>query len=248
VTTTEPGRHLALDGSFNFRDIGGYRTTDGLTTRWRRVFRADGPHDLTEADAAVLGELGITTILDLRTVDESAERGQWTAHVGNATYHHLPMTDVLPDEVELGTWTDPVRVGEHYVDLTVRGAGAISAAIRTLADDAALPAMFHCSAGKDRTGVLAALLLGFLGVPDETIVADYALSRDAMRRMLTWLEGRVPDRSQLDKYAPAIQAAEPESMSVFLTRLRERYDSFDGVARSLGVERAVVDLRNALLT
>src|SRR5262245_54031935 len=69
VTTTEPDRHLALDGCFNFRDLGGYATSDGRVTRWRRLFRADGPHALTEADAAVVAELDLTTILDLRTGD-----------------------------------------------------------------------------------------------------------------------------------------------------------------------------------
>ena len=107
--------------------------------------------------------------------------------------------------------------------------------------------MFHCSAGKDRTGVLAALLLGALGVPDETIVADYSLSRDAMERMLVWLQERAPDPETLARFAPAIRAAEPVAMEVFLAGLREQFGSFDDYFSSLGVADAVTTLRATLL-
>ncbi len=120
-------------------------------------------------------------------------------------FHHLPMIDVLPEERELREWTDPAYVGRHYGEMRERAPGAIAQAITILAAPESLPAMFHCSAGKDRTGVLAALLLGALGVPDETIVADYSLSRDAMERMLVWLQERAPDPETLARFAPAIR-------------------------------------------
>jgi protein-tyrosine phosphatase len=247
VTTTEPSRLLALEGAFNFRDLGGYATADGRITRWRRLFRADGPHALTPADAEVLAGLGIVSIVDLRTADEAGQRGKWHVHVGNATYHHFPMLDVLPDEEELSGWDDPIRVGTHYLDMAARASDAIGATIRTLAQPASLPAMFHCSAGKDRTGVLAALLLGLAGVPDDTIIADYALSREAMVRMLTWLRARVEDPEQLERYAPAVRAAEPEAMAVFLAGLRTQYGSFDAFASALAVDDVVDALRAQLL-
>ena len=127
-----------------------------------------------------------------------------------------------------------------------RAPGAIAQAITILATPASLPAMFHCSAGKDRTGVLAALLLGALGVPDETIVADYSLSRDAMERMLVWLQERAPDPETLARFAPTIRAAEPVTMEVFLAGFREQYGTFDDYFASLGLADAVATFRRDL--
>ena len=248
TTPADALRHLTLEGSFNFRDLGGYETLDGRSVQWRRLFRADGPHALTAADAQLLGDLGLNTVIDLRTVDESQERGRWQDHVGDVMVHHLPMTDVLPDEVELREWTEAVNVGNTYLRMAHTGAPAIGGAIAALAEPDALPAMFHCSAGKDRTGVLAAVVLGLLGVPDETIVADYALSGAAMTRMLEWLRGRATDPEVLERFAPAVLSAEPVAMRVFLTGLREEWGSFDAYAAALGLGSEVTALRATLLT
>jgi protein-tyrosine phosphatase len=253
MTTTGPNgqldnpRLVVLEGSFNFRDLGGYETLDGRTVRWRRLFRADGPHALTASDAHVLGELGLETVIDLRTVDETEQRGRYHDSVGAATFHHLPMTDVLPEEAELREWVDAAYVGDHYARIARRGASAIAAAISIMSSPDALPAMFHCSAGKDRTGVLAAIVLGLLGVPDETIVADYSLSRDGMDRMLAWLRERAADPTELERYAPAIRSAEPTAMRVFLAGLRDQYGSFDGYAAALGLAGEVTSIRAAVL-
>jgi protein-tyrosine phosphatase len=250
VTATPAGdtRVLTLDGCFNFRDLGGYETVDGRSVRWRRLFRADGPHALTDADARTLGGLGIATIIDLRTIDETEQRGRWHDHLARAAYHHLPMTDVLPDEAEMMKWVEAAHIGDHYGKIASRGTNAIAASLRLLGDDTTFPAMFHCSAGKDRTGVLAAIVLGLLGVPDETIVDDYALSREAMERMWVWLRANATDPEQLDRYAPAVRSAEPLTMRVFLDGLREEYGSFERYAAALGLGDADVDaLRAALL-
>jgi protein-tyrosine phosphatase len=240
-------RVLALEGCFNFRDLGGYETSDGRSVRWRALFRADGPHALTAADVSTLSELGVATIIDLRTVDEAAQRGRWQDHIDRAVSHHLPMTDVLPDEAELLQWVEAAHIGDHYGAIADRGANAITAAIRILARDGALPAMFHCSAGKDRTGVLAAIVLGLLGVPDETIVADYALSREAMERLWEWLRANATDIEQLERYAPAVRSAEPLTMRVFIERLRDEYGTFENYAGALGLTDEVAVLRTALL-
>ena len=150
----------------------------------------------------MLGDLGLATVIDLRTVDEAEQRGQYRERVGAAVFHHLPMLDVLPEARDLEEWTDPAYVGRHYGQMRDDAPGTIAQAFGILAQPESLPAMFHCSAGKDRTGVLAALLLAALGVPDETIVADYALSRDAMDRMLMWLQERATDPETLAPSAP----------------------------------------------
>jgi protein-tyrosine phosphatase len=248
VADTIADRTLSLGGCFNFRDLGGYVTTDGRQIRWRRLFRADGPHALTADDIAIVGDLGLATVLDLRTVDEAADRGRWSDVVGTAVLHHFPMMDVLPVDRELEGWSEATRVARHYGEMLERGAPAIAQALELLARQSTYPAMFHCSAGKDRTGVLAALVLGLVGVPDETIVADYALSRQAMARLLEWLRQTVEDPARLERYAPAVLAAQPEVMAEFLDIVSERYGGFDRYANALGVPDAAEALRSALLS
>jgi protein tyrosine/serine phosphatase len=236
-------RFFTLEGCFNFRDAGGYATTDGGRVRWRRLFRAGGPYGLTERDVVAVERLAISTVIDLRTDDE-AERGRYAARA----MHHLPMTDVLPTDAELESWTDPLVVGERYFEMASGARRMIADALTVLADPAALPVLMHCSAGKDRTGILVAIVLGLLHVGDDDIVGDYALSAPAMRDLLAWLERTAPDaREQVVRKAPAILAAEPEAMRHFIARLRDEHGSFEGYAEAIGVESVVPYLRDALV-
>ena len=124
----------------------------------------------------------------------------------------------------------------------------LTSAIHSLATGGALPAVLHCSAGKDRTGVLSALLLAFLGVADETIVADYALSAAAMERLLERLKAEYPEAQEaVERYAPAILHVVPETMEQFLADLRSRYGTYDELAASLDVTEAVATLRSTVL-
>lgn len=241
-------RHLRFDGCFNFRDLGGYRTTDRHTLRSRRLFRADGPHALTDADGAMLRSLSVTTVLDLRTTDEAAERGHYATALPGVVAYPLPMTDVLPDVDELPTWTDPEVVADRYFEMLVGGHEAICESLAILTDPDAYPAMMHCSAGKDRTGILSAVILGILGVPDETIVEDYALSGPAMVLLVEHLQRTYPDaHERLDRLAPALIAAEPEAMRGFLTRVSTEFGSFGDYLDVLGMASAVPYLRANLI-
>jgi protein-tyrosine phosphatase len=248
VSEWETSRHIPLEGCFNFRDIGGYTSTDGREVRWRRLFRAGGPHALTAADVEALRPLGVITIIDLRTRDEAEERGAYTPHVDARAVHTLPMTDVLPPPDEMVGWVDPAYVADRYFEMLRDGSNAIATTLTLLADAGTYPAMMHCSAGKDRTGILVAIVLGLLGVSDEQIVADYALSGPAMHAMLAYYERTIPEgRERMAQYAPAILAAEPDAMVRLIARIRSEFGSFDGYAAALGVEDAVPPIRAALL-
>jgi protein-tyrosine phosphatase len=241
-------RVLELEGCFNFRDLGGYRTRDGRSVKWQRLFRADGLHRLTDADLAQLAELGLATVIDLRTDQELEEVGRIAWPAPGLAYHHLPMLDVLPDRTTYPAWVDVSYVADRYEAMLEKGASAVGEALAILTDPAAYPAVFHCAAGKDRTGLLAAVVLGLLGVSDEDIIADYALSQLAMTRMLEWLRAERPEvGEQIEGSAAAIVTAEPDTMSLLLGRLRDRHGSFAGYADSLGVGSAVVRLQEALL-
>ena len=155
-------------------------------------------------------------------------------------YVHLPLMDILPATEELPSWREASYVAPRYTYMVAEAAPALTRAIEVLAAPGALPAVFHCSAGKDRTGVLSALILAFLGVPDETIVEDYALSGPAMVDLLEHLKAEYPDAADaVQEHAPAILRVMPESMEEFLAQMRGTYGSFDALAERLGVVDAV---------
>jgi protein-tyrosine phosphatase len=248
VPAAEPSRTLVFDGCFNFRDLGGYPTVDGRRTRWRRLFRADGLSRLTEGDMAALGALGIVTVIDLRTDLEADTQGRFPEDVEGVDYHHLPLTDTLPGEEETPEWDRAGFVSARYLAMLSEGTATVSAAVGLLADPDRHPAVFHCSVGKDRTGVLSALVLGFLGVPDEIIVEDYALSYDAMLLILQHLKERYPAADDIvERYRPVILSAEPASMAGFVAGVRATYGSFDALADVLGLRTEVETLRAEFL-
>jgi protein-tyrosine phosphatase len=243
-----PSRTLGFEGCVNFRDLGGYATTDGRTVAWRRIFRADGLHKLTASDRAQLIELGLATVIDLRTLDEAKQRGSFPVDDVPVRYVALPLTDVLPATEDLPDWGEAAYVATRYGAMVSEGGPVLTEAIQVLATGGSLPAVMHCSAGKDRTGVLSALLLAFLGVPDETIIADYALSAAAMGRLLERLKAEYPDAvDEVLKYAPAVLHVVPETMEQFLAELRLEYGSYAELAEFLGVTESVEALRTSLL-
>jgi protein-tyrosine phosphatase len=244
----DPSRHLSLVGCFNFRDLGGYRAAGGRRTRWRRLFRADGLTRLTDEDRDIVRALGVVTVIDLRTVLEVETQGRFASLVDGVQYHHLPLTDTLPGEEQAPEWHLPQFVASRYLEMLSEGGESVSAAFRLLAQPDRQPAVFHCSVGKDRTGVLAAVVLGCLGVPDELIVEDYALSYGAMVRILDDLKVRYPESEEIvERYRPVILSADPASMVGFLEGVHRTYGSFDSLAQFLGVVEEVEVLRAANL-
>ncbi|HUY22628.1 MAG TPA: tyrosine-protein phosphatase [Acidimicrobiales bacterium] len=241
-------RQLDLAGCHNFRDLGGYPVAGGGHTRWRTLFRADGLARLTEEDLVVLGELGVVTVIDLRTPLEAEVRGRFPAGVDGVRLHHLPLTDTLPGEEDAPEWGAADFVTARYRGMLTEGAGSVAQALRLLAEPANLPAVFHCSVGKDRTGVLAAVILGVLGAHDADIVDDYALSAVPMTRILEGLRREYPDATEVvERYAPVILSVQPDAMAGFLAGVRQDHGTFDGLARALGVGAEAERLRTLLV-
>ncbi|MDQ6837172.1 MAG: tyrosine-protein phosphatase [Actinomycetota bacterium] len=247
--TSPTERLIAMEGCFNFRDLGGYRGIDGRTLRWGRLFRADGLHHLTDADRVRLEKLDIRTVLDLRSRGELDEHGQLSWPGRRFDLRNLAMMDVLPETDEFnGTWATSEGVSGQYLSILAGAAPAITDALDALNDPVTYPVVMHCMAGKDRTGILAALVLGLLGVADGDIVADYALSTEAMERMVAHQRRRHPERAaELEASAAAMIHAEPATMVAFLAGLRAEHSSFEGYAAFLGRPDAGPVLRNLLL-
>jgi len=238
----DPRRIVTLDAVHNFRDIGGYPARDGQITKWRQLYRADGLYRLTERDIDTVRALGLRTVIDLRTKEELAERGTFPHQTIEVTFTHHPVIDTTwkldahrdKSAHDFLTWA--------YRDMLRVGSGTLARAITDLAAPGALPAVFHCAAGKDRTGVLAALLLSALGVPRQVVLADYALTAGGMERMRAWAAREHPELAEQMADTPsAFMAALPEAMGDVLAELDAAHGSIEAYVRSIGVQAGTID-------
>ncbi len=183
-----PARHLSLQGASNFRDLGGYPTADGRTTRWRHIFRSNHLGQLTAADIEIVRALGVRSAFDFRGVEE---RAAGVCVVNEITVHSLPIEPTvvaaLRAELVAGKLTAPVALEimrESYRNYVRHNTHSFRMLFGHLLEDRA-PLVIHCTAGKDRTGFASALILHALGVVDEVIAEDYLLTNQYYRRDAT---------------------------------------------------------------
>jgi len=249
MSSTAVERTLPLEGAFNFRDMGGYPTTDGRRVKWRTLFRADGLDTLTGGDLSQLGPIGLRTVVDLRSAHEVAERGTFPVDDYPVTFHHLSVMDTTWDRDELAR--RPMSSTEFlhwaYTSMLADGAPRFATAFGLLAERDALPAVFHCAAGKDRTGLLAALLLGSLNVEREAIVADYALTEVAMPRFLERMRGHADGEAKADQSPRAFFAADAGAMELVLTDIEAAHGSVRSLMGTLGVTDETLQRLDELL-
>lgn len=251
-------REIALPHAFNFRDIGGYRTDDGRFLRWGQVYRASALNQLQPADHKILQSLGLRTIFDLRSLPEVVKQPDRLPNPGPA-YRHVPLVSYDGSISRLQTLRRYRRqMGQmllHIYTHVVLGENApyLGEMLHQLADPAHRPALFHCAVGKDRTGMVIALLLALLGVPEETIVADYTLSN---RHHAAILAAMQPDFRRAVVWGwirPSrlypISLAHPTTMRAALQHLRQTYGSAEEYAlHAAGLDRGVLAaLRRELL-
>lgn len=245
------GRRLVpLQGTFNFRDLGGYPTDDGRQTRWGKLFRSDALQELTMADEDYLRGLGLTTVVDLRDPYEAEHVGVWPSPHYGMRYHNLP---VIP----AGSHDDPTMPSRSREDRAERylwylapqtGAVAIARALELIAEADSTPLVFHCAAGKDRTGIVAAMALAAVGVTREAIVADYAATTPAMELILDRLARHPVYRRGIEATKQMDHWPDEEVMERFLEGLDERHGGPEGWMRTIGMAPDTIDrLRSVLL-
>jgi len=243
-------RRIDFEGISNFRDLGGYRTASGGRTRWGLLYRADALYGLTPADLELYAELGVGVVIDLRSDMERDERPNPMAS------ETLPLVFRRAGSTENILTGETMEEGERvlarlYLTHLDLGAERIGQILRAMAAPGGLPAVFHCHAGKDRTGIIAALLLEALGVDRETILDDYELT--ARYRARAHQEGTF--RSLVERGLP------PEAAAGVLTTPRwamadalEALDSIHGgidayLTGPVGLDATeLADLRARLVT
>jgi len=238
----EDPRFVALEQVFNFRDLGGLATADGRRVRTGRVFRSDQFGLATAADLEVLvDKVGLKTVVDLRFPSEIAMTGSFAADRG-VDVLNLELKHIRWDRIGRDLATEPSPVPfliERYTAMAETGAETIKNTLDLMCE--ATPMVFHCMAGKDRTGIIAGVSLSLLGVAAEDIAADYALTKRGMARHQEWLTAQGGPN-----FDPMAIRPDAEAMLGLLSAIEQRFGSVERYAQAIGFTRSD-DLKAQLL-
>ena len=181
-----PARHLNLAGASNFRDLGGYPTSDGRIVRWRQIFRSNHLGHLTDEDIAMMRTLGVRSAFDFRGAEE---RTAALCGMSDITVHSLPVEPTVVAALRAIAASGTPLTTDHAVDVmrdsyrsyVQKNTQHYRTLFAHLLEDRA-PLVIHCTAGKDRTGFACALILHTLGVSEDVISEDYLLTNRFYRR------------------------------------------------------------------
>jgi protein-tyrosine phosphatase len=248
MTAGAPSGHVDIDGCFNVRDAGGWGTADGRWMRTGALYRADDPVRITPEGRRAVEELGLKAVVDLRQQNQF-DRGP--GFVDRAITFHIPLVDRVINTDDPPRIEEPHDIAGLYDDMAERGREPLVDAIETIArfiGDG--PVMVHCAAGKDRTGMVVALVQAAIGVGLDDIVAEYALSDvPSQRRRQVMVEHPFPGDPAVARSPAFLWAAPAEAMALFAQRAVEAHGSLTAWPLALGVSPDAVDrLRVALVT
>jgi protein-tyrosine phosphatase len=241
MTATLTSRSLVLEIAFNVRHLGGYRTSNGRETR-PDIVRAASLHRLTEAGADALAGHGVATVVDLRSEREREEFR--TPNLSSRGIRHV-FAPVFREDASPPSYAEGFEgfapIYRRFLE-TGRDAYRVLAEAVAESDGAVL---FHCAAGKDRTGVAAALLLDLAGVADDEIVADYAVSERLLKEAFQDSQLSVAQRERMSKLSEDARAkllsSAPEYMAETIAYVRGRWGSARGYFRDIGLDDGTID-------
>jgi protein-tyrosine phosphatase len=227
ATPDDPRRHLPIDGTRNVRDVGGYPCAGGRRTRWRTLLRSDELTRLPGHAADELRRVGIRQVIDLRWPDELELSPNVFAGDTAVRYRHIALLvdDPTPHAGLAGMY-------RHVLDERLPQLVEVA---RALLEPAGLPAVIGCAAGKDRTGITIAVLLSLAGVPEDVVIADYALSAGYFS---------VPNHTIPVgdwRHAPLVVDSPPEFMASALDHLRDAHGGAKALLRSGGLRADEID-------
>ena len=209
-----PMKRIPMEHAQNIRDLGGFEAADGRVVRWQRLFRGDCLSCLEEQEWKKLTDRGVRTVLDLRSLSESEAMPDRAPE--GVKLAHCPLQKEKIDfqrfsDTAVAAFTRSMEQG--YCRMLEEGAELLTAALKEVAEGLKEGAvLFHCTAGKDRTGVLAAVILELLGVAREDIAADYQVSYTYNRKGVNEAARQLPD---YEKILPMLRS-DAEDMLGFL--------------------------------
>jgi protein-tyrosine phosphatase len=232
-----------LAGAYNFRDLGGLQLPDGRRTRHGLLFRSDTLQALTAPDVAFLRQtIGLRVVVDLRLAHEVAEEGRGLLSAAHEVlYLNAPLEMAKIDGIL------PGEVMKHLYNQCL-ASESLPTAIRQIAENAGHPTVFHCAAGKDRTGIVAALVLGLLGITEEAIIADYLASTTNMPRVVERLMSWPRYREHFASMPDSVYAVEVEPILHLLHTVRSQFGSTRKWAAKRGIpDELIATMRRRIL-
>lgn len=231
-----PQRVIALSGAHNVRDLGGYETGLGRPTLWRRFLRADGLHHLSGSDIDRLQNEGLRTVIDLRSTAERAADPNPFEGVGGIAYHPQAMFDALDPTLGAPRAPHPADpLLDFYLTALDERGTAIAAIMDRMASAPDGAVLFHCTAGKDRTGIIAALLLSLVRTPEAQIIADYVMTEKRIAALVAQFLRTAEERgNDVEAYRPMLECR-PETMHAMLSHLEIGHGGTDGYFDRIGL-------------
>ena len=226
-------RHIPIKGSYNIRDIGGYQTKNGGTIKWRKLFRSALLTHIDPSETEQMAALNIASICDFRTLDEQANSPDVWHNIEQIKKYPLPIghgrVDVFKDAV-----VEDFQEGEsHYIYKANRSyvtihAHQFKAFFDVLLDESNYPILYHCTAGKDRTGFATYLLLSLLGVDEAVIIEDYLLTNVYLEDFATIASARLSAEIGMDQaLIKTVFQAKVSFLQAALDAIATNYDTVD---------------------
>lgn len=250
-------RRVPLEGAVNFRDLGGYRTGDGKVVKWCQIFRSDNLARLSDRDLQILSHLKIASVCDFRTGAEIKRAPNRLAASNDLRYFHLPIQHGEHDpaaafeRIKNGDyqWLNEEFMARGYFLSLDNFAPLWFDFFNILASPERRPLLFHCTGGKDRTGTAAALILSVLGVPEETIVTDYAISAQYIAGVLKVINSQLEKLGVDPKEVAPYFTVTPGRIKKLFDHIRNTYGSAaQYLVNKAGIDPAVIEqLREDLL-
>jgi protein-tyrosine phosphatase len=250
-------RPIPAEGAVNLRDLGGYRAADGRRVKWGQVFRSDHLARLSEAGLSLVRRLGLSLVCDFRTPAEAARSPDRFPDTGTVGYLHLP---IQHGEFEPTATFERIKNGDYawmteefmlqgYVENIERYAPVWATVFAKLGEPRHRPLLFHCTGGKDRAGTCAALILLALGVPEETVVADYGLSETLIAGVRQGIYAQIETLGVDVRQVAPYFSAPVGRIRALMAYIEATYGSAVGyLTKKAGVDEAVIErLRAELL-
>lgn len=235
-------RHIPIKGSYNIRDIGGYKTKTGGTIKWRKLLRSALLTNIDIGDAEQMEALNICSICDFRTLEEQEESPDSWYNLENIKTFPLPIGHGRVDKFKEAKAEDFQEGEGHYLykanqSYVTTHAHQFKAFFKILLDESNYPLLFHCTAGKDRTGFAAYLLLSLLGVDEKTIVEDYLLTNVYLEDFAEKISKRISRNVGLDQaLVKSVFQAKVSFLQGAIDAIKSNYGSVDVfIEKELGI-------------
>jgi protein-tyrosine phosphatase len=241
-----PTWHVAVDGCVNFRDAGGWPTSSGGAVGRGRLFRSDDPIRITPAGREAVGRLGLAVVVDLRQQSQF-QRAPGFVEPGRTA--HMPLVDQVVDPQDPPPLDTPSDIADLYVGMLEESRDQLGRVLDLVADTLPRgPVLVHCAFGKDRAGLVTALIQAAIGVQREDIVADYVRSdAPSQRRRAVLIDSPLPDDPPIAKLSAELFRARAETIESLLDRVLREHRSLEAWVGSFPIADSTIDRLRAEL-